>query len=75
MLSNSVGEEGRASSNKQHEDLTFTTAEQNTLTGMSANEMIKADSIQKLEGDENFEDFNLFDSQIRVYHIIMLLYL
>lgn len=29
VLSNSVGEEGRASSNKQHEDLTFTTAEQN----------------------------------------------
>lgn len=28
MLSNSVGEVGRASSNKQHEDLTFTTAEQ-----------------------------------------------
>lgn len=28
MLSNSVGEEGRASNNKQHKDLTFTTAEQ-----------------------------------------------
>ena len=38
MLSNSVGEVGRASSNKQHEDLTFTTAEQRAcIFGVSDN--------------------------------------